>query len=225
MSSTEREYVLDVRGEECPIPEMKAAKELQKINHGKLVVITDHEPAIDVTLPALCNSLGLKYEILKDDGYVRFVIIKGDAPVKIEDVQGTAETTTIYLRRPVKLRDKLSNPTLLMGFVPQIKAVDVISPGNYMVHMKWFISWETPLFVTFEILPKAEIIYYTAYQKLPFLRVSFGWKFLSSVSGEGQVLEVKEWYKGPFEGRAKKQIVKHLDKAKEVLPRILLSEE
>ncbi|QKR00240.1 sulfurtransferase TusA family protein [Metallosphaera tengchongensis] len=219
-STANKEYILDVRGEECPIPEMKAAKELQKIDSGKLIVFTDHEPAIDVTLPSLCKSLGLKYEVVKDGEYVKFVIYKEKGSVKVEELEGVSETERIYLR-PIDIREKLANPALLMSFVPQVKAVDSVAPGSYILHMKWFINWETPLFVTFNPLPRGDIVYYTAYQKLPLTRISFGWRFVSNRTGNELVIDITEWYKGPFSGQARKSIKKHMEKAGEVLPRVL----
>ncbi|WP_240938877.1 sulfurtransferase TusA family protein [Metallosphaera hakonensis] len=223
MSSVDKqEFVLDVRGEECPIPEMKAAKELQKIPSGKLVVLTDHEPAIDVTLPSLCKSLGLKYEVLKEGEFVRFVIYKDQRSTKIDEIEGVSDTERLVLGSTV-LRERLNDPTILMSFVPQVKAVDRVAPGSYILHMKWFITWETPLFVTQNVLPKGDIVYYTAYQKLPMMRISFGWRFVSNKTGNELNLDITEWYKGPFSGQARKAIRKHLEKAKETLPKILLS--
>ncbi|ABP94599.1 hypothetical protein HA72_0422 [Metallosphaera sedula] len=213
---------MDVRGEECPIPEMRAAKELQKIPSGKLVVLTDHEPAIDVTLPSLCKSLGLRYETVKEGEYVKFIIYKERGSAKIDEIEGVSDTERITLG-DVRLRDKLSDPTILMSFVPQIKAVDNVAPGSYILHMKWFISWETPLYVTLNPLPKGDIVYYTAYQKLPMTRISFGWRFVSNRVGNEVTLDITEWYKGPLSGQAKKSIRKHLEKAKETLPRVLTS--
>ncbi|AEB95769.1 MULTISPECIES: sulfurtransferase TusA family protein [Metallosphaera] len=215
-----QEFVLDVRGEECPIPEMKAAKELQKISSGRLVVLTDHEPAIDVTLPSLCKSLGLRYDVVKEGEFVKFVIYKDHTLSKIEEVEGVSDTERITLNS-LSIREKISDPTILMSFVPQIKAVDSVAPGSYIIHMKWFISWETPLFVTYNPLPRGDIVYYTAYQKLPLTRISFGWRFVLNRLGKEVTLDITEWYKGPFSGQAKKSIRKHLEKAKVTLPKVI----
>jgi len=68
---------LDVRGEECPVPEMKAGKELKKMKVGEVLeVLTDHEPAVHVTLPSLCKSLGYPYVVMKGDGMYKVRILK-----------------------------------------------------------------------------------------------------------------------------------------------------
>jgi len=217
-----RDVMLDVRGEACPIPEMRAAKELQKMGYGRLVVLTDHEPAIDVTLPSLCKSLGLKYKVQRETDYVKFIIFKETPSVKIEETEGVSETESITIRATGILKEKLSDPTILMSFVPQVKAVDRIAPNNYVLHMKWFINWETPLVISSNILPRGEIVYYTAYQKLPMFRIRFGWRFVMNKRGEEINIDITEWYNGPFKATALKAIKKHLQKAKEVLPKILL---
>lgn len=68
---------LDVVGESCPVPEMMASKKLKKMKTGQILeVITDHQPAVDVTLPSLCKNLGYPYLILKDGDLYRFRILK-----------------------------------------------------------------------------------------------------------------------------------------------------
>lgn len=68
---------LDVRGESCPVPEMMASKKLKKMKSGQILeVLTDHQPAVDVTLPSLCKSNGYPFEILKDGEVYKFRIMK-----------------------------------------------------------------------------------------------------------------------------------------------------
>ncbi|NON62894.1 sulfurtransferase TusA family protein [Acidianus sp. RZ1] len=117
------EKVIDVRGDECPIPELKASKELRKMRNGKLIVLTDHEPAIDVTLPSLCKSLGLNYTIEKEKDYVKFIIVK-EKNVEIKVEEGYSK----YKRIDVNLSSKdsfriLQDPSVIQSFVPQIKAI------------------------------------------------------------------------------------------------------
>lgn len=133
-----KEVVLDVRGEECPIPEIKTSKELQKLDSGKLIVLTDHRPAIDVTLPSLCKSLGLKYEIRNKGDYVEFVIYKESAE-KVEEAISDRETIVIQTEKDIT--DKLLDLTFIMSFVPQIKAIERLSnPNTYVLHIKWIIN-------------------------------------------------------------------------------------
>jgi TusA-related sulfurtransferase len=69
--------VLDVRGEECPVPEMSASKKLKKMKVGQMLeVLTDHEPAVHVTLPSLCKSLGYPFVVIRDNGLYKVRILK-----------------------------------------------------------------------------------------------------------------------------------------------------
>ncbi|BAB65894.1 sulfurtransferase TusA family protein [Sulfurisphaera tokodaii] len=71
------DQVLDVRGESCPVPEMEASKKLKKMKVGQLLeVLTDHQPAVDVTLPSLAKNLGYPYVIIKDGEVYRVRILK-----------------------------------------------------------------------------------------------------------------------------------------------------
>lgn len=71
------DVVLDVRGESCPVPEMEASKKLKKMKVGQLLeVITDHQPAVDVTLPSLAKNLGYPFAVIKDGEVYRVRILK-----------------------------------------------------------------------------------------------------------------------------------------------------
>ncbi|BFI74649.1 sulfurtransferase TusA family protein [Sulfurisphaera ohwakuensis] len=71
------DQVLDVRGESCPVPEMEASKKLKKMKVGQLLeVLTDHQPAVDVTLPSLAKNLGYPYLVIKDGEVYRVRILK-----------------------------------------------------------------------------------------------------------------------------------------------------
>ena len=53
---------IDLQGESCPIPELTVAKRLKKVDPGQVIeVLTDHQPAADVTLPALAKGLGYEF--------------------------------------------------------------------------------------------------------------------------------------------------------------------
>jgi tRNA 2-thiouridine synthesizing protein A len=53
---------VDLQGETCPIPEMTVAKRLKNAAPGTVIeVLTDHQPAADVTLPALAKGLGYQF--------------------------------------------------------------------------------------------------------------------------------------------------------------------
>lgn len=73
----EPDEILDVRGESCPVPEMMASKKLKKMKAGQILeVLTDHQPAVDVTLPSLCKSHGYPFTVIKDGDVYRFRILK-----------------------------------------------------------------------------------------------------------------------------------------------------
>ncbi|AWR98022.1 response regulator SirA [Acidianus sulfidivorans JP7] len=77
LKTKEPNEVLDVRGESCPVPEMMASKKLKKMKAGQILeVLTDHQPAVDVTLPSLCKSLGYPFTILKDGEVYKVRILK-----------------------------------------------------------------------------------------------------------------------------------------------------
>ncbi|ARM76868.1 sulfurtransferase TusA family protein [Acidianus manzaensis] len=77
LKTKEPNDTLDVRGESCPVPEMMASKKLKKMKAGQILeVLTDHQPAVDVTLPSLCKSLGYPYVILKDGEVYKVRILK-----------------------------------------------------------------------------------------------------------------------------------------------------
>ena len=72
------DFTLDVRGEECPIPELSAAKKLKEIaGPGVLEVLTDHQASVDVTLPDLARSKGYAFYSERSGDQYRVFIAKG----------------------------------------------------------------------------------------------------------------------------------------------------
>ncbi len=54
---------LDVRGEICPYPMMKAAEGMKRLPDGEVLeLITDHAPALE-SIPTQAERLGFAYEI------------------------------------------------------------------------------------------------------------------------------------------------------------------
>jgi TusA-related sulfurtransferase len=77
LMSKNPDQILDVRGESCPVPEMEASKKLKKMKPGQILeVITDHQPAVDVTLPSLAKNLGYPFTVIKDGEVYRVRILK-----------------------------------------------------------------------------------------------------------------------------------------------------
>lgn len=71
------DVVLDVRGESCPVPEMEASKKLKKMKAGQVLeVLTDHQPAVDVTLPSLAKNLGYPFTVIKEGEVYKVRILK-----------------------------------------------------------------------------------------------------------------------------------------------------
>lgn len=68
---------IDLQGEECPIPEMTVAKRLKTTESGMVIeVLTDHQPAADVTLPALAKGMGYQYYAERDGNLYKVYIAK-----------------------------------------------------------------------------------------------------------------------------------------------------
>ncbi|MGI0091170.1 MAG: sulfurtransferase TusA family protein [Nitrososphaerales archaeon] len=68
---------IDLQGESCPIPELTVAKRLRKVEPGQVIeILTDHQPAADVTLPALAKGLGYQYYAEKSGNLYRVYIAK-----------------------------------------------------------------------------------------------------------------------------------------------------
>ncbi|MBI4302600.1 MAG: sulfurtransferase TusA family protein [Chloroflexi bacterium] len=57
--------ILDVRGEICPYPMMKAVEAMKKAPPGETIeVYTDHAPALE-TIPTQAERLGFAYTIVE----------------------------------------------------------------------------------------------------------------------------------------------------------------
>ncbi len=68
---------LDLMGESCPIPEITVWKSIKKAQPGHVIeVLTDHQPAVDVTLPALAKGLGYSFYAEKDGSTYKVYIAK-----------------------------------------------------------------------------------------------------------------------------------------------------
>lgn len=64
---------LDVRGEICPYPMLKAVEAMKRLPKGEILeVITDHAPALE-TIPAQAKRLGFQWQI-RETGSPEWVI-------------------------------------------------------------------------------------------------------------------------------------------------------
>ncbi len=65
---------LDVRGEICPYPMLKAVEAMKRLPDGEVLeVITDHAPALE-SIPTQAKRLGFSVEI-RQTGHPEWVII------------------------------------------------------------------------------------------------------------------------------------------------------
>jgi len=65
--------IVDVRGEVCPYPMMKAVEAMRKVNNTeKIVVVTDHAPCLE-TIPPQASRHGYRYEV-KETGSPEWTI-------------------------------------------------------------------------------------------------------------------------------------------------------
>ncbi len=124
---------------------------------------------------------------------------------------------------PKNVYEKILNPAILTIFIPQIKGVSILKEGVYKLRIKWVISWDTPLTVySLKLDEDRYIVRYLASQKVSVFTILFGFDFYLTTEGSGSRVKMKEWYKGPFKSLAKSEIEKHLRKAKDSLPDLLI---
>jgi tRNA 2-thiouridine synthesizing protein A len=71
------DFSVDVRGESCPIPELTAAKKLKEMPSAKVLeVLTDHQAAVEVTLPDLARGKGYAFYSERSGDLYRVFIAK-----------------------------------------------------------------------------------------------------------------------------------------------------
>ena len=69
--------VLDVQGEICPYPQIYTKKKLESMAAGKtLLVLTDHPPAGEETIPHLCQAMNYPCVVEKKGPVYRIRIQK-----------------------------------------------------------------------------------------------------------------------------------------------------
>jgi len=72
---------LDVRGEVCPYPMMKALEAMRQLPEGELLeVLTDHPPSLE-TIPPLANQPGFAWQIVERGGGQWALLIAREAQV------------------------------------------------------------------------------------------------------------------------------------------------
>jgi len=67
---------IDLRGEECPVPEITLKRELIKAKKGEVIeILLDHPAAILYTIPEIIRLFNCRYEVIKHEDYVSFRIL------------------------------------------------------------------------------------------------------------------------------------------------------
>jgi tRNA 2-thiouridine synthesizing protein A len=73
------DVTLDCRGEYCPVPVTRTAKQVKSMQSGQVLAILGDDPGMQIDIPAWCSSnrhafLGVQIE----SGYVICIIRVGD---------------------------------------------------------------------------------------------------------------------------------------------------
>ena len=72
------EVLLDVMGQKCPIPVLRAKKRLERLEAGRLVRIFTTDPVSRIDIPHFCAQAGHELVETRDRGtWVEFLIRRG----------------------------------------------------------------------------------------------------------------------------------------------------
>lgn len=166
----------------------------------------------------LCQEMGFNCAVEGGEGNFARVVARRIS-VEGEGVENSEEF--VLPMKPEEAFNSLLDPTILMAVIPQFKGIRKLSEKSYMISIKWLFSWETPLIVSGDMIKNSGLVKYTAEQKVGPVKVMFGFIFFVYSLREGSGVRVKEWYKGPLQSFAKREIDKHLQRAKSQIPVIL----
>ncbi|MBE9569059.1 MAG: sulfurtransferase TusA family protein [Proteobacteria bacterium] len=73
----EADEVLDCKGLSCPMPILKLAKAMKKLEVGKVLELQATDPGSKVDAPAWCNKMGHELlETLEEEGVYKYFIRK-----------------------------------------------------------------------------------------------------------------------------------------------------
>jgi|TARA_R110000824_G_scaffold118960_2_gene271464 tRNA 2-thiouridine synthesizing protein A len=87
-NAAERELLLDVMGQQCPLPVLRARKRLLNLEPGTLLRVFVTDPVSRVDMPHFCQDTGHELVETRDRGtWIEFLIrrgqtIKQDDPAK-----------------------------------------------------------------------------------------------------------------------------------------------
>ena len=73
--AVEADQTLDCCGLSCPMPILKLAKEMKKMDAGKVLEMLGTDPGSKVDVPAWCNKTGNEFiESTEEEGVYKFYI-------------------------------------------------------------------------------------------------------------------------------------------------------
>ena len=72
------EVVLDVIGQRCPLPVLRARKRLLRLEPGDLLRVFVSDPVARIDMPHFCNETGHELVEMRDRGsWIEFLICRG----------------------------------------------------------------------------------------------------------------------------------------------------
>lgn len=69
-------FEIDARGLKCPLPVLKAEKQLSSLAPGQKLVVLADDPVARIDIPLLCQKNGHECEIAREESFLRFVITR-----------------------------------------------------------------------------------------------------------------------------------------------------
>ncbi|MBX3504094.1 MAG: sulfurtransferase TusA family protein [Parvibaculum sp.] len=80
------EILLDVIGQQCPLPVLRARKRLLRLEAGALLRVFASDPVARIDMPHFCAEAGHELVEVRDRGtWIEFLIRRGNAVVETED--------------------------------------------------------------------------------------------------------------------------------------------
>ncbi|MBX3445210.1 MAG: sulfurtransferase TusA family protein [Parvibaculaceae bacterium] len=80
------EILLDVIGQQCPLPVLRARKRLLRLEAGALLRVFASDPVARIDMPHFCAEAGHELVEVRDRGtWIEFLIRRGNAMVEAED--------------------------------------------------------------------------------------------------------------------------------------------
>ena len=68
--------IIDARGLKCPLPALKAEKQLAALASGATLIVLATDPVAKIDIPLLCRQHGHQYSQSSDGDVLRFEIVK-----------------------------------------------------------------------------------------------------------------------------------------------------